>query len=310
MNRVKKLFHALLYDRNKIKLLLLYKFSKFYSDEKFLRKLYRLRMGKELDLGNPQTFSEKLQWLKLHNRKPEYSQMVDKVEAKKYVANIIGEEYIIPTLGVYNTPDEIDFDALPDQFVLKCTHDSGGLVVCKDKHNLDFVKTRERFKKWLKTNYYYQNREWPYKNVRPRIIAEQYMEDENDRELKDYKFFCFDGEPKLCQIIAGRQTAMTIDFYDKDWIHQDFHEPRKYPFAKEQHLPPKEYEKMWKLASKLSQGHPFIRVDFYDINGEVFFGELTFFPTSGMGGFDPEVWDYIFGDWIKLPNTSNAASSQ
>lgn len=310
MNRVKKLFHALLYDRNKIKLLRLYKFSKFYSDEKFLRKLYRLRMGKELDLGNPQTFSEKLQWLKLHNRKPEYSQMVDKVEAKKYVANIIGEEYIIPTLGVYNTPDEIDFDALPDQFVLKCTHDSGGLVVCKDKHNLDFVKTRERFKKWLKTNYYYQNREWPYKNVRPRIIAEQYMEDENDRELKDYKFFCFDGEPKLCQIIAGRQTAMTIDFYDKDWIHQDFHEPRKYPFAKEQHLPPKEYEKMWELASKLSQGHPFIRVDFYDINGEVFFGELTFFPTSGMGGFDPEVWDYIFGDWIKLPNTSNAASSQ
>lgn len=301
MNIIKKLFHSLLYDRKKIKLVLLYKFSRFYSDEKFLKKLFKLRMGKELNLDNPQTFSEKLQWLKLYNRKPEYTMMVDKYAVKEYVASMIGGEYIIPTLGVYNSVDEIDFNSLPNQFVLKCTHDSGGLVICKDKSKLDIKSARKKLAKSLNNNYYYQNREWPYKNTTPRIIAEQYMEDESGYELKDYKFFCFDGEPKCCQVIAGRKDVMTVDFFDKDWNHLPFHEPRIYPYSRELVSRPQSYENMWKLAQKLSANQPFLRVDFYNINGQIYFGELTFFPTSGMGGFDPEEWDYTFGNWIKLP---------
>ena len=300
MNKVKKLMYCLVKDRQKLKIVLLYKLSRFYSDEKFLKKLFKLRMGKELNLDNPQTFSEKLQWLKLYNRKPEYTMMVDKYAVKEYVASMIGGEYIIPTLGVYNSVDEIDFNSLPNQFVLKCTHDSGGLVICKDKSKLDIKSARKKLAKSLMNNYYYQNREWPYKNTTPRIIAEQYMEDESGYELKDYKFFCFDGEPKCCQVIAGRKDVMTVDFFDKDWNHLPFHEPRIYPYSWELVSRPQSYENMWKLAQKLSANQPFLRVDFYNINGQIYFGELTFFPTSGMGGFDPEEWDYTFGNWIKL----------
>ncbi len=302
MNKIKKLFYYLLKDKRKLKLFILYKFSKCYSDEKFLKKLFKLRMGKELNLDNPLTFSEKLQWLKLNNRQPIMCDMVDKVEAKKYVTSLIGEEYIIPTLGVYNSVDEIDFEALPKQFVLKCTHDSGGLVVCKDKSKLDSKSAKKKLAKSLKSNYYYQNREWPYLNVKPRIIAEQYMEDESGYELKDYKFFCFNGDPKCCQVIAGRSDVMSVDFFDENWNHLPFHEPRVYPFSPVIVSRPQYYEIMWELARKLSANQPFLRVDFYNINGQIYFGELTFFPTSGMGGFDPEEWDYTFGSWIELPN--------
>lgn len=273
----------------------------FKSDEKFLKKLFKVRMGKELNLENPTTFSEKLQWLKIHNRHPQQTIMVDKVWAKEYVAKIIGEQYIIPTLAVYDKPENIDFDALPNQFVLKCTHDSGGIVICKDKSKLNYKEVRNKFKKWLKTNYYYQNREWPYKDVKPRIIAELYMEDESNEELKDFKIFCFNGVPKYCQVIAGRKSMMTIDFYDKNWVHQDFHEPRIYPFSLTGHKAPLNYDTMLDLATKLSDGQPFLRVDFYEINGKLFWGELTFYPTSGMGGFSPDEWDYKFGSWITLP---------
>lgn len=279
-----------------------YLLSKMYrSDEKFIKLLYKLRMNKELDLEDPQTFSEKLQWLKLYNREPIMTTMVDKVEAKKYVANIIGEEYIIPTIGVYNLVEEIDFDALPNQFVIKCTHDSGGLVICKDKSKLDIKKAKSKLSKALKTNFYYQNREWPYKDVNPRIIAEQLLEIGGGGDLPDYKFFCFNGEPKCCQVISGRSSTMTIDFFDEEWNHLQFHEPRQYPFSVNPILKPESYSQMWQLARKLSLGHPFLRVDFYEINGKIYFGELTFYPTSGMGGFDPEEWDYIFGNWIQLP---------
>ncbi len=301
MNKFGKLIYSLRHDRSKIKLFLLYKFSHFYTDEVFLRKLFRLRMGKELNLANPQTFSEKLQWLKLNDRKPEYTQMVDKVEAKKYVANIIGEEYVIPTLGVYDTPEEIDFDALPNQFVLKCTHDSGGLIVCNNKELLDFVVTRKKFKKWLKTNYYYQNREWPYKNIKPRIIAEQYMVDESGYELKDYKFFCFNGECKALFIATDRgvkDQETKFDFYDTDFNHLPF--TNGHPNASHQISRPIGFEKMKELAEKLSKGHPHLRVDFYDINGKIYFGELTFYHWSGMVPFQPEQWDYTFGSWIQL----------
>jgi hypothetical protein len=271
-------------------------------DEDFIKRKYKLSFGKELNLDFPQTYNEKLQWLKLNYRKPIMTAMVDKYEVKKYIADLIGEEYIIPTLGVWDRFEDIDFDKLPNQFVLKCTHDSGGVIICKDKSELNKTQAQKKLEKCLNRNYYYQNREWPYKDVKPRIIAEQYMEDESGYELKDYKFFCFDGKPKYCQVIAGRDSGVTtIDWYDKDWNHQPFQEPKDYPFSEQGHCKPHCLNEMWELAAKLSHELPFLRVDFYEISNSIKFGELTFFPTSGMGGFTPEEWDYTFGSWIKLP---------
>ena len=258
--------------------------------------------GHFCNLQTPRTYNEKLQWLKLYNRKPEYTQMVDKYEAKKYVANIIGEEYIIPTLGVWDRFEDIDFDTLPNRFVLKCTHDSGGLVICRDKSKLDISEARKIINKSLNRNYYYMHREWPYKNVRPQIIAEKYMEDESGYELKDYKWFCFDGVPKALYIakdrgVEGEETK--FDFYDEEFNHLPF--TNGHPNSTHCRLKPQGFEKMKELAAILSQGIPHLRVDFYDINGRIYFGELTFYHWSGMVPFEPEEWDYKFGEWIKLP---------
>ena len=291
---------------NNPKLILFWVIAKFpkliSSDELFLRIKYYINFEKWPDLANPISFSEKLQWLKLYDRKPEYVKMVDKADAKPYVASIIGDEYIIPTLGVYNSVEEIDFDVLPNKFVLKCTHDSGGVVICKDKFILDRKTAIKKLNKCLNRNFFWQTREWPYKQVRPRIIAEKYMENsKGGGGLRDYKFFCFSGGPKYCQVISDRNTLMCIDFFDEKWDHQPFHEPREFPFSDKQIPRPVNYEKMWELASTLSKGHPFLRVDFYEIDEKIYFGELTFFPTSGVGGFLPNEWDYTFGSYIKLP---------
>ena len=304
MNKLQRLIYCLFNDRRTIKIVLLYKFAKFYSDEKFLKKLFKLYMGYELNLDNPQTFSEKLQWLKLYNRKPEYTQMVDKVGAKEYVASIIGEEYIIPTLGVWDRVEDIDWDTLPNQFVLKCTHDSGGLVICSDKSKVDIDAAKRKLKWGLKRNFYAQNREWPYKNVKHRIIGEQYMVDESGYELKDYKWFCFNGEPKALFIatdrgVEGEETK--FDFFDAEFNHLPF--TNGHPNAKREIAKPKSFEKMKELAAKLSAGQPHLRVDFYDIDGKIYFGELTFYHWSGMVPFEPEEWDYKFGEWIKLPDS-------
>lgn len=288
----------------KVKRKLLRILAPMLPDEFFLKCLYGMRFGHPLNLENPQTYNEKLQWLKLYNRKPEYSMMVDKAEVKKYVASIIGEEYIIPTLAVYNRVEEIDFDSLPNQFVLKCTHDSGGIVICKDKETLDRKAAIKKLKKGLKTDYFYKNREWPYKNVRPRIIAEQYMTNNagNSDELSDYKWFCFDGEPKAMFIATDRFAEgeeTKFDFYDMDFNHLPFtngHPNSSKPISK-----PAGFETMKELARKLSTGIPHVRVDFYDVNGHIYFGELTFFHWSGTMLFEPEEWDYKFGEWLKLP---------
>lgn len=271
-------------------------------DKLFLRWLFRLRMGYKLNLDNPQTFSEKLQWLKLYNRRPEYTQMVDKYEAKRYVAEIIGEQHIIPTLGVWDSVDDVDFDALPNQFVLKTTHGGGntGVVICRDKSTFDIEKAKAKLKRSLKSCIYRQFKEWPYKDVKRRIIAEQLI---GNGDIEDYKFFCFDGAPKYCQVIAGRTANMTtIDWFNMKWEHQPFHEPKNYPFSKELHAKPRLFDDMRHIAELLSKSHPFIRVDLYAIDDKIYFGELTLFPTSGMGGFDPAEWDYKLGEWIKLPN--------
>lgn len=275
--------------------------SPILSDRFYIKIKYWLYLDKWPNLRNPQTFSEKIQWLKLYDRKPIYSTMVDKYKAKKYVASIIGDEYIIPTIGVWDNPKDIDFDTLPDRFVLKCNHNSGkGMCICKNKAELDFNKARKELCEGLKENYYLKCREWPYKNVKRRVIAEQYMEDHNNKDLKDYKFFCFDGKPIYCQVISDRSSLMSIDFYDASWNHQPFHEPRVYPFSKNPQTIPVNYQKMLELAAVLSKGFRFLRVDFYEINNKIYFGELTFYPTSGLGGFDPNEYDNLFGDLIKL----------
>lgn len=278
---------------------LLVRFGKWIPDATYLKMLYYLRMGQKLNLKHPVTFSEKLQWLKLYNRRPEYTMMVDKVAVKDYVAEMIGEEYIIPTLGVWNNPDEIDFDKLPEQFVLKCNHNSGlGMCICRDKNKLDISKVRAELRKGLNQNYYLTGREWPYRNVERKILAEEFISTGKDMDLMDYKFFCCNGEPYYCQVISDREKLMSIDFFDKDWSHQDFHEPKEYPFSSKEIVKPKNFELMWNLARKLALDIPFVRVDFYNLNGQIYFGEITFFPTSGMGGFEPEEWDEKFGRLI------------
>lgn len=272
------------------------------SDKAYLKQLFKAKMGYELDLKNPKTFNEKLQWLKLYDRRPEYTVMVDKLAAKKYVADIIGEEHIIPTIAVYDTPDEIDFDTLPDQFVLKCTHSSGiGNCICKDKSKLDFEKVREGLRKGLEDDYYLDEREWPYKNVPRKIICEKYMVDESGYELKDYKFFCFDGVPKLMFIASQRlgNEETKFDFYDMDFHHLDI--INGHPNANPSPRKPNSFELMKDLASKLSKNIPHVRVDLYEVNEKVFFGELTFSHWGGFTKFEPEEWDYTIGSWLTLP---------
>ena len=274
----------------------------FYNkmpDEKYLKKLFRLHIGKELDLDSPKGFNEKIQWLKLYNRKPEYTTMVDKYTAKKYAAEKIGEQYIIPSLGVWDRAEDIDPGKLPDKFVLKCTHDSGGVVICRDKSEFDIEAARKKINKRLKANYYYSGREWPYKNVKPRIIAEKYMEEPGSSELKDYKFMCFNGKVRCTFVCSERFEKLKVTFYDNDWKRMPF---ERHYHASETDIPkPKNFDKMVELAEILSEDIPFLRVDFYEINGHIYFGELTFFPGSGFEEFTPEEWDRILGDWITLP---------
>lgn len=266
--------------------------------------LYRRVFNKELDLENPMTYNEKLFWMKLYDRRPIYTTMVDKYAVKDYVAKIIGEEYIIPTLGVWDRPEDVEWDSLPDQFVLKCTHDSGGLVICRDKSKLDKQAAINILRKSLKRNYYKAGREWPYKNVKRRIIAEKYMEDTSVGELPDYKFFCFDGEVKALFIGTERGTGdVKFDYFDADFKHLDL--VQIHPMSGKELPKPQHFEKMKELASKLSKSYPQLRVDFYNINGAIYFGELTLFHHGGVIPFHPEEWAYIFGSWIQLPKIDN-----
>ena len=280
----------------------LLKLTHIIPDALYLKLRYRARFHQKLNLKNPKTFSEKIQWLKLYDRRPEYSMMVDKYEVKKYVADLIGEEYIIPTLNVWNSFDEIDFDTLPDQFVLKCTHDSGGLVICNDKATFDIEAAKKKIEASMKAKYYYHGREWSYKNVKPRIIAEEYMEDATTKDLRDYKFFAFNGDVKMLFIATERQekdSETKFDFFDMEFNHLPFR--NGHPNADVPPAKPQNFELMKELASKLSKGIPHVRVDFYEVNGKVYFGELTFCHWSGLMPFEPHEWDEKLGSWLELP---------
>lgn len=264
-------------------------------------EFYR-HMKYKLDLKNPKTFNEKLQWLKLYDHRDEYTKMVDKYEVRKYIAEAIGEEYLIPIYGVWEKFDDIDFDKLPEKFVLKCTHDSGGSVICTNKNQMDLKSAREKINKSLKQNYYYFNGEYPYKNVKPRIIAEQYMVDDSGTGLRDYKFFCFDGNPEALAIITDRWGNVSADFFDMEFTHMSLE--NEYKNAEKPVKKPPGFEKMYALSCILSKNIPHVRVDLYDINGKVYFGELTFFHDSGFVNFYPKKFDEIFGNWLKLPTYS------
>lgn len=273
------------------------------DDEKYLKKLYMANFGKELDLENPKTFNEKLQWLKLYDRKPEYTMMVDKYKVREYIAEKLGEEYLIPLLGVWDDPEEIDFDKLPNQFVLKCNHNSGlGMCICKDKSKLDIKKVKSELRKGLKQDYYLHGREWPYKDVPRKIICEKYMVDESGYELKDYKIFCFNGEPKALFVATDRMTDTKFDFFDVEFNHLPF--TNGHPNAEKEIAKPQNLDEMLKVASVLSKGIPQVRIDLYNINGKILFGEMTFSHWSGMVPFEPNKWDERFGEWIVLPKNN------
>lgn len=275
-------------------------FYKSMPDDLYLRHYYKARTGRELNLDHPKTFNEKLQWLKIHDRNPLYTKLVDKYEVKDYVAGLIGKEHIIPTYGVWERFDEINFDELPSQFVLKTTHDSGGIVICKDKERFDYKKARRKLNNSLKRNYFYKMREWPYKSVEPRILAEKFMVDESGVELKDYKVLCFNGVPKLIELHQGRFTdAHYQDFYDTEWNKTSINqigessrpdvEPR-----------PSCLDEMLSLSRRLSVGMPHVRVDWYIVHDQLLFGEFTFYDASGFDLFQNDEDDLLIGSWITI----------
>lgn len=274
-------------------------------DEAYLKRRYRACLGSDLDLSQPKTFNEKLQWLKLHDRNPLYPQLADKYRVRQYVAEKIGEEYLIPMIGVWNAPKEIDFDALPSQFVLKCNHNSGlGMTICRDKHRLsetDKRRIRRDLRRGLEQDYASTTREWPYRDIPRKIIAEQYMTDSGG-QLTDYKVHCFHGEPRFVLVCRDRFSpgGLTEDFYSTDWEHLPVRRPG-HPNAAEETEKPACLDEMLRLSRSLSAGIPFVRADFYIIESKIYFGELTFFPMSGFGRFEPQEWDETFGSYLDLP---------
>ena len=278
--------------------------EKKIPDKLYLELLYQVRMGERLNLKNPVTFDEKLQWLKLYDRRPEYTDMADKYAVRKYVTDRLGEEYLIPLLGVWERAEEIDFAMLPEQFVLKCTHDSGSVLICKDRKNFDEAAAREKLREKLNINYYYPSREWPYKNIKPRIIAEKYMTDESHVELKDYKIYTFGGKPCLIQVDFGRFTEHKRNLYTTDWKYID--ETIEYPRDPSIQIGrPEKLEEMLLCAGKLAEGTASLRTDFYSINDKIYFGEITFYQEAGFAHFSSEEYARKLGEKICLPEKKN-----
>lgn len=277
-------------------------FLNWMDDERYLMLVFKDRLGYPLNLDNPQTFNEKLQWLKIHDRDPLYTQLVDKYEVREYIAEKIGEEHLIPLVGgPWEHFDDIDFDALPNQFVLKCTHDSGGLIICKDKSKLDKKGAKQKIEKCLKHNYYWCGREWPYKNVKPRIIAEEYMTEMSGKALDDYKFMVFNGRYKCMFVCSNRfsKDGLNVTFFDTQWNRMPFE--RKYHADPDEIEKPYCYDEMVQIAESLSENKNFVRVDLYEIDHRVYFSELTFFPGDGTERFYPEEWDRKLGNLLCLP---------
>lgn len=308
MSKIQTALQMLKSDRSTFMAAIIQNFFGWLPDKTYLQLLYRFKMSHKLDLNHPKTFTEKIQWLKLYNRRPEYTLMVDKFAVKKYVTDIIGEKYVIPTLGVWDKLEDIDWDALPNEFVLKTTHGggSGGVVICKDKKTFDRNKAILTLRDSMNSDIYRRLREWPYKDVKKRVLAEKYMVPKDMvnnpiYELSDYKFFCFNGEPKYCQVIRDRHNKESIDFYDMNWRHQEF--VGLNPAASNGINPvpqPLLLDDMICICHKLSKNMKFVRIDMYVIDNRIYFGEITFYPASGMGLFNPDKWNEELGNLISL----------
>lgn len=303
-NPIKNAWQSLLHDPGHI-VFALYRRMPWLipDDELYLWIYYWLSLRKKLNLNSPVLYNEKLQWLKLYNRRPEYVTMVDKYKVKELVSERLGSEYVIPTLGVWDKPDDIEWDKLPNQFVLKTNHDGGGngIVVCKDKTKLNRRKVLRELRHSFYRNTYLIGREWPYKMVKRCVFAEQYMEDKYG-ELRDYKFFCFNGSVKILFVATNRNAKSGVyffDYFDSDFNHLDIY--NGHPLASKPIEKPQSFELMKQLAGELSKGIPHVRVDFYEVEGKPYFGEFTFFHMGGTGEFQPDKWNKTFGDWITLP---------
>lgn len=274
----------------------------FLSDRTYLKLMYYAHFQTKLNLSEPQTYNEKLQWLKLYHRNPEYTIMVDKYEVRDYIREKIGEKYLNTLLGVWKTPEEIDFEELPDKFVLKTTHNSGGYVICDNKDKLDWESAKQILSKYLNKNYFNIGREYPYLNVEPRVIAEEFLEQDNGEELRDYRFFCFNGEPKFVSVDFSitDKSRTRRNLYDLNWdlLEASISYPHEEDFIVNK---PDKFEEMIQLSKQISKGIPHTRVDFYYINKQIIFGEITFYHQNGWGKFTPEEFNKQLGDWITLP---------
>ena len=277
-----------------------YKYAKLFTDKCYIKCFYKVHLHKKLNLKNPQTFNEKLQWLKLYDRKPVYTKMADKALMKEYVAGILGQGYVIPTIGVYDSVDDVPFDSLPQQYVIKCTHDSGSTFICKDKTTFDIENVKQKLSKRLKNSYFWYGREWPYKDVKPRIIVEEFLADKNGNAPLDYKLFCFNGKMQFFKVDYNRFTNHRANYFDRECELVDFGEYWLKPDDSIKFEKPEKFDKIIEFADKLSVGIPFLRVDFYYVNDRIYVGELTFFPASGAGLLTGD-GDLIMGRMLTLP---------
>lgn len=281
-------------------------YKNLISKKNLIKKKFRKNLRKELNLTDPVEFSEKLQWLKLYWHDSRATICVDKYKVRQLVGKEIGREYLNELLAVYESVDDIDLDKLPKSFVLKGTHGSGYNIICKDKYNMDWKTEYKKMRRWLRDKYYLRNGEWVYQDIKPRIICESFLkEDDNRDSLTDYKIYCFNGQPTYCQLIQDRTENATIDFFDTEWNHMEFNGLQEMPKSSTPVEKPKKYDEMLRLAKKLSQDFPFVRVDFYYVDNKIYFGELTFFPHSGFGQFYPSEWNKKMGNLLKLPIGSN-----
>lgn len=303
---IKKLLHKMKTMPGRIPMNILYYhalwLNKLIPDEMYVRMIYRVQFGKKLDLDDPKTFNEKLNWAKLYDRNPEYTKMVDKIAVRDYIEAKLGPGYAVPLLGIYKSFDEIPFDNLPDQFVIKTNHDSAGYVICKDKKTFDIESAKKKLNKHLARNYFWMGREWPYKNIKPQLLVEEYMQDGDKEDLNDWKFYCANGKPFLFYTTfeRGSKRGLSMNYYNMDGSRIPVRHCN-YPNYDGDLVRPENFEEMVRIAEKLSEGISFVRVDLYEVNGKVYFGELTFFPGCGIEGVIPDDYDRIWGDMIGLP---------
>ncbi|MBQ6381835.1 MAG: glycosyl transferase [Clostridia bacterium] len=290
-------YKAVFKDRER-RLRLIYFFTRFIPDKPYIKMVFRIKTGKKLNLKNPTTFCDKQNWLKLHDKKEEYTDYVDKVKLHEVVKKKLGEDICFEMLGHWEHYDDIDFDALPEKFVLKCNHDSASVKIVTDKAAINHAEFKKFFENRLKMNAFYFGREYPYKNVKPCILAEKYMKPDGQEDLEDYKFFCFNGEPKLMFVVKDRATDCTIDHFDREFNRLKIYNTDPYsdkPIAK-----PEKFDEMWELAAKLSEGIKFVRIDLYEVEGKLYLGEYTFFEGGGFWPYHPDEWERRLGDWINI----------